>query len=295
MRTVDIAVLRSFVAVAGGATLTEAASAAVMSQPAMTRALQRLEAEMGAPLFDRVGRGLRLNANGEVLLAAARRALVDLDGARQEIDGHRDAGVGIVRLGFLNPLGSWLIPDVLSEYRRRCPQVDFDLHQDGADNILESLVEGGLDLLITSADSAHPSVAWEPLFDEELVLVVPSGHRLADHLGPVPLGEVAGETFILFRHGYGLRRLAESVCAAAGFAPRVGFEGHDLTTLYGLIRAGCGVGVFPAHPQLPDGLREIGLDPHSRRTVGVAWCPGSYRSAAVEAFRQFALSYSRPA
>ena len=122
----ETSLLRFFVAVAEGATVTEVAEEAFVTQPTVTRGLQRLEAEAGAPLFDRVGRGLRLNGNGEVLLAAARHALADLDGAVAEIAAHQDPAVGTVRLGFLNPLSHWLLPELLGEYRRRFPRVSFE-------------------------------------------------------------------------------------------------------------------------------------------------------------------------
>lgn len=279
--------LRSFVRVAEGATVTEVAGESFVTQPTVTRGLQRLEAETGAPLFDRAGRGLRLNRNGEVLLAAARRALADLDAAVAEIAAHRDPAAGTVRLGFLTPLSTWLIPELLGEYRRRFPRVSFALRQDGAARILAALAEGTLDVLIT-IPGEDQSVSWEPLFDEDIVLVVPAVHRLAG-VTAVPLAEVADETFMIQAAGYGLRTVTEDLCAAAGFRPRIGFEGHDLTTLYGLIRADCGVGVFPAHPNLPDGLRQVPLSPAASRTVGVAWCPGNYRSAAADAFRSFVV------
>jgi LysR family transcriptional regulator, transcription activator of glutamate synthase operon len=298
MEGVDTSILRSFVAVAEGATVTEVAGESFVTQPTVTRGLQRLETEVGAPLFDRVGRGLRLNRNGEVLLEAARRALSGLDTALAEIAAHQDPAAGTVRFGFLSPLSNWLIPELLGEYRRRFPRVNFALRQDGAARILAALADGTLDVLVTIPDLAHPMVRWEPLFDEDIVLVVPAGHRLAGGTidgtagSPgVPLAEVAEETFMIFAPGYGLRGVTDEMCAAAGFRPRIGFEGHDLTTLYGLIRAGCGVGVFPALPEVPDGLRQVPLSPAVSRSIGIAWCPGNYRSAAAEAFRAFAADY----
>lgn len=282
----ETSVLRFFIAVAEGATVTEVAEESFVSQPTVTRGLQRLEAEAGAPLFDRAGRGLRLNGNGQALLAAARRALADLDGAVAEIAAYRDPAAGTVRLGFLSPLSNWLLPELLGEYRRRFPRVSFALRQDGAARISAALAEGELDVLITIPGGGQPGVRWEPLFDEDIVLVVPASHRLAS-ASAAPLPAVADETFMILAAGYGLRTVTENMCAAAGFRPRIGFEGHDYTTLYGLIRAGCGVGLFPGQPQLPEGLRQVPLSPAARRTVGVAWCEGNHRSAAADAFREF--------
>jgi DNA-binding transcriptional LysR family regulator len=282
----ETSVLRFFVAVAEGATVTEVAEESFVTQPTVTRGLQRLEAEAGAPLFDRAGRGLRLNRNGQALLASARRALADLDGAVAEIAAHRDPAAGTVRLGFLSPLSNWLIPELLGEYRRRFPKVGFALRQDGAARIAGALVDGELDVLITIPGEDQPGVRWEPLFDEDIVLVVPSSHRLAG-VDAVPLAEVADETFMILAAGYGLRTVTERMCAAAGFRPRIGFEGHDYATLYGLIRAGCGVGLFPGQPHRPEGLRQAALSPAASRTVGVAWSEANYRSAAADAFRDF--------
>jgi DNA-binding transcriptional LysR family regulator len=287
----ETSVLRFFVAVAEGATVTEVAQESFVTQPTVTRGLQRLEAEAGAPLFDRVGRGLRLNGNGEVLLAAARHALADLDGAVAEIAAHQDPDAGTVRLGFLNPLSHWLIPELLGEYRRRFPKVSFELRQDGAARIAAALAAGELDALITIPGEDQPGVCWEPLFDEDIVLVVPASHRLAA-ASAVPLSEAANETFMMLAAGYGLRAVTENMCADAGFRPRIGFEGHDYTTLYGLVRAGCGVGLFPGQPRPPEGLRQVPLSPLARRTVGVAWSEANYRSAAAEKFRSFIVEHT---
>src|ERR1051325_8837254 len=103
---VEIDQLRWFVTVAEGSTVTAAAAELHVSQPALSRGLARLEHELGAPLFDRVGRVLRLNSNGKTLLEAARRALTTLDGASRTIRGAADPTQGTVRFAFLNTLGT---------------------------------------------------------------------------------------------------------------------------------------------------------------------------------------------
>src|SRR5438128_2585190 len=102
----EIAQLKWFLQVAEGHTVTAAAEELHVSQPALSRGLARLEHELGAPLFDRVGRVLRLNSNGEALLDAARRAVNALDTAARTIGKAADPTSGTVRLAFLNTLGT---------------------------------------------------------------------------------------------------------------------------------------------------------------------------------------------
>ena len=98
--------LRWFVTVAEGSTVTAAAAQLHVSQPALSRGLARLEQEIGSPLFDRVGRVLRLNSNGRTLLDAAKRALTALDSAVRTIGAATDPTHGTVRFAFLNTLGA---------------------------------------------------------------------------------------------------------------------------------------------------------------------------------------------
>lgn len=121
----EIDQLRWFVTVAEGSTVTAAAAELHVSQPALSRGLARLEQEIGAPLFDRVGRVLRLNSNGRTLLDAAKRALTSLDSAARTIGAAADPTHGTVRFAFLNTLGTDLVPALLSGFRARHPTVEF--------------------------------------------------------------------------------------------------------------------------------------------------------------------------
>jgi LysR family transcriptional activator of glutamate synthase operon len=291
---VEIAQLRWFVKVAEGHTVTAAAEALHVSQPALSRGLARLEHELGAPLFDRVGRVLRLNANGRTLLDAARRALTSLDGAARTIGATTDPTTGTVRLAFLNTLGTHFVPALLSGFRARYPQVEFLLRQGGSARNEQALLDGDLDMVLAGPTSGTPDIEWRRLLDEPLVLVVPVGHRLAKRRS-VRLAEVRDEPFVMFSHGFGLRPVTERLCEQAGFTPRIAFEGEDPTMLRGLVGAGCGVGLLAPGPgPLPD-IAEIRVSqPRCARTIGVAWCPGHYRPAVVETFREYVLSESRP-
>jgi DNA-binding transcriptional LysR family regulator len=264
-----------------------------VSQPALSRGLARLEHELGAPLFDRVGRVLRLNANGRTLLEAARRALNSLDSAARTIGAASDPTTGTVRLAFLNTLGTQFVPSLLSGFRARYPHVEFLLRQGGTARNERELLDGELDLALAAQPSDRPDITWQPLFDEPLVLVVPVGHRLAKQR-KARLADVKDEPFVMFSHGFGLRPITERLCRQTGFTPRITFEGEDPTTLRGLVGAGCGVGLLaPAPGPLPDIVELPVSEPRCARTIGVAWCPEHYRPSVVETFREYIIAESR--
>jgi DNA-binding transcriptional LysR family regulator len=290
--SVEIQELRWFVKVAEGQTVTAAADALRVSQPALSRGIARLEREMGAPLFDRVGRVLRLNANGHTLLEATKRALTSLDSAARTIGASTDPTQGTVRLAFLNTLGTGFVPALLSGFRARYPKVDFLLRQGGTSRNERNLLDGEVDMVLAAPTPENPAIEWRPLLDEPLVLVLPVGHRLAKKTS-LRLADVRNEPFVTFSHGFGLRPLTEKLCRQAGFTPRIAFEGEDPTMLRGLVGAGCGVGLLgPAPGPLPDIVELPVSEPRCVRTIGLAWCPDHYTPAVVKTFRDYVFTES---
>lgn len=290
--------LRWFVAVADGDTVTAAAAKLHVSQPALSRALARVQAHVGVPLFDRRGRRLQLNRHGRVLREHVRRALAELDAGQHAIAEEASAQRGTVVLAFLHTLGSWLVPALLREFAVAHPDVRLRLAQDSAATMLAMLRDGDVDLVITSPRPADPSVGWRPLTTEPLRLAVPPGHRLAQRRR-VRLAEVADDAFVAMKPEYGLRGLTDELCAAAGFTPRVAFEGDDIGTLRGLVAAGLGVALLPP-PHVAGGEIEQPATPHlqvadrgARRVLGLAWDATRYRAPAAEAFRAFVLRHGR--
>jgi DNA-binding transcriptional LysR family regulator len=286
---VDIRSLRWFVAIADGATVAETAAASHTSQPAVTRTLHALATEFGVPLMERVGRRLRLTFAGEILASHARTILRAYEDAGREIAEANDPDGGAVRLGFLSPLGAWLIPQLLATFSREHPAARFELRHDGASRIQQAFFDGELDLLI-STEPEHPGARWEPLFTEELMVVLPAEHRLAQRRR-IRVAELADERWVLLPPGYSLRGRVEEICRAAGFDPIVGFEGHDLATLHGLIGVGSGVGLFPAKPRPGGNVRAVSLSPRATRTVGLATMPGRVSPRSADAFAQMAVDW----
>ncbi|MGW4317780.1 LysR family transcriptional regulator [Streptomyces sp. NPDC004684] len=289
----DLQVLRAFQAVAEGITVTEAAARARITQPALSRALRRLEEEVGAELLQRVGRLLRPTPAGRVFKEYVDAALDSYDRGRRAVAEVVDPEAGVVSLAFLHTLGTWLVPKLVTGFRRTLPHVRFELHQHEENGLVQHLLDATADLVITSGDPGHPLITWRRLLVEPLWLAVPTGHRLAGR-GRVRLAEVAEEPFILLKPGYGLRSVTETLCREAGFTPLVGFEGEEVHTLRGLVAAGLGVSLIPsspdtaATPDFPIRYLEI-TDVRGARDIGIARLTGRTLPPVSRRFMDHAL------
>ena len=301
MGYMELQVLRWFREVADGATVTETAERARITQPALSRALARLEAEVGTPLLTRAGRRLTPTPAGRLFKEHLDQALDHYDLGLRAVTELVDPAQGLVPLAFLHTLGTWLVPPLVSSFRQAHPQVRFELHQHGEASILRELVDGAADLIITSPMFGHPRVTWQRLFVEPLLLTVPPQHRFARRKR-IRLAEVADEPFILLRSGYALRVLTERLCAEAGFTPKIAFEGEEVETLRALVAAGLGVALLPP-PRITPPLSSDEPDPapqlhvtdvDSSRELGLAWLTGRELPPAAAAFRDHVL-HSAPA
>lgn len=285
----DLAVLRLFRQVANGATVTDTAARARLTQPALSRALRRVEREVGAELFQRAGRSLRLTPAGHAFSEHVDALLDRYDQGVRDVRELVDPDAGTVPLAFLHTLGTWLVPRVISDFREGHPRAQFVLRQHGEEGLVAELLDGTADLVLTSDDPGLPAIEWRRLLVEPLQLAVPPNHPLAGRR-EVRLADAADETFILLRPGYGLRDTTEELCTQAGFTPRVGFEGEEVETLRGLVTAGLGVALLPP-PQTASSAPHLRVtDVPSERDIGVAWLAGRELPPLSSRFREHILT-----
>jgi LysR family transcriptional activator of glutamate synthase operon len=289
----DTEVLRWFQLVADGATVTEVADLHHVSQPGVSRALARLEDEVGVPLLHRSGRVLRPTYAGSVFKRHVDATMHRLDDGLAAVNQLADPATGIVSVAFQLSFGTWLVPSLIAEFRRRSPLVGFELHE--SDDALGSMVVGGrIDVEFTCRRVDDPSVHWERLFTQPLCLAVPADHRLAGEAA-LALEQVTDEQFVTLRPSWDLRSRSEELCAAAHFSPRVAFEADDLSVVHGFVAAGLGVAIVPGTGAEPGpglmGERLVRLtDPDAYREVGLAWSLERRLLPAAEQFRAHTLS-----
>lgn len=295
----DVQALRWFQLVADGATVTEVADLHLVSQPGVSRALARLEQEVGSPLLLRSGRLLRTTHAGAVFKPHVDAALHSFDDGLAAVEQLIDPETGSVSIVFQLSLGAWLVPDLVDTFRRDHPRVRFRLNS--SDDALGSMVlaDSHLDLELTARRPTEEGVSWEHLFTQPLVLAVSLEHRLADRT-EVHLEEVADDDFVMLRPSWELRAQTDSLCRAAGFTPRTAFESDDLAVVRGFVGAGLGVAVVPADGFSPGEThaRERHLriaDAGANREVGMAWLSGRRLLPSAELFRRHVIDRSRRA
>lgn len=287
MTTVDE--LEWFVVLAETEHMTQAAEQLSLTQPTLSRALARLERRVGAPLFDRVNRRLRLNPFGVIMLEHARRGLAELTAAEERIATLRDPDRGTIRLAFLHSIAAGLMPEILRAYRAQAPGVRFELTQAAGHEIVEHLLAGRVDLGLTAPRPERDELAWTGLYRQQLCLAVPDEHRLAGR-ERVALAEAGDEPFVTLRAPIGLRRLTDELCARAGLAPRFAFESTEIGTLEGFVAAGLGVAIVPQprpHRAEP-GVCYVALtDDAAHRMIGVSRLQGRPLPPVVDRFARF--------
>jgi DNA-binding transcriptional LysR family regulator len=295
---VETDALRWFQHVADGVTLTEVADLFHVSQPGVSRALSRLESEVGTPLLTKNGRILRPTHAGALFKRHVDALLHQLDDGLAALNELLEPETGTVSLGFSPSFGAWLVPRLLSEFRLEHPQVQFRLEPSEDATEMSPLMRGTVDLQITADRLSDPGVHWKRLFTQPFLLSVPPGHRLAGRTH-VSLAEAAKDEFVMLRPSWGLRQVTNEICIAAGFTPRVAFEGHDLQVVRGLVAAGLGVAVIPS-PTIDPPPARLGTehllrltDEGASREVGLAWSRNRRLLPSAELFRQHAIARSR--
>ncbi|MBB1257964.1 LysR family transcriptional regulator [Streptomyces alkaliterrae] len=282
--------LAQFAGVARHEHVTRAAGELMVPQSTLSRAMARLEADLGVSLFARRGRTVQLTPAGRRFLGSVEKALAAVEQAAEAVRADADPTTGKVAFGFLHTLGSETVPALIRTFRVDHPKVRFALVQNYGEAMLERLRAGELDLCLTSPVPDEPDLVARRLDEQRLRLVVPEDHRLARRKR-IRLAEAADEPFITLEPGYGMRRISDALCAEAGFKPRIAFEGEEAETLRGLVAAGLGVALLPPPTVERPGVRELTVTaPRAVREIGLAWLDGHPDTPPVAAFKSFLLS-----
>ncbi len=282
MHDIDPALLRAFVAVADQGGFTEAAERLHLSQPAISRRIQALEARLGTPLFDRLPRRALLTEAGRLLLPQARRALGELDACRRVVEHLEQRVGGRLALGTSHHIGLHHLPRVLRRYHRRHPRVHLALSFLTSEAALERVASGELELaLVTIPPSAPPELALHPLWDDPLELVVARDHPLAHR--PFSLDALRQHPAVLPEPGSITRELITEALARWGLTPEVALASNHLEILRMLVATGLGWSLLP-RTLLADDLVPLPLPSPIHRQLGVAHHRRRSLSKAARAF-----------
>jgi DNA-binding transcriptional LysR family regulator len=291
--------LRYFVAVAETRHFTHAADNVGITQPSLSKQIHVLEADLGAPLFERVRGGTRLTAAGEVLLPLARRILADVDTARREVQELVGVRRGRLRLGATPSLCASLAPPVLRRFRDAHPRVELRVEESGSQDLVRDLLRGELDLalIIQPGPGPDPALRVEPILREGLVVasVDPLPGTTPD--GALPLADLRDHPLVMFRTGYDLRDATLNACREAGFEPVLAVDGAEMDSVLSFVAAGLGVALVPGIVVAGrPGIRVTPLAaPGVHRTIALARRREGEPTHAARALRRILFAYLRDA
>lgn len=264
--------MQTFLLAAETEHLGRAAEALQAEQSTVSRKIARLEEEVGIPLFERVGRSVRLTPAGERFAHRARRILDDIRDSVADAQGAASPETGEVTLSFLHTVGTRWLPSRLARFVEAYPAVRFTLLQGTVAEITQGLLQGEIDLGIVGPPPSAKEIEVSPLYREQVAAVVPLNHRLANRPS-CSIAELAQELLILPRSRSGLRRLIDEAFSKAGVAQHVAHEGDDFDLVQALVEAGLGVSLLPL--PLPHPATEVAIIPLSdvtiERTMALCW------------------------
>lgn len=271
--------MRYVVAVAETRNFTRAAERCDVVQSSLSHRIAGLERELGVKLFARSSRRVELTSAGEAFLAGARECLAAADRAATDAAAATGVVRGRLAVGVIVTTAAVDVPELLQRYRARYPDVRVVLRSGRSDDLAAAIRDGDLDIAFLGLPQGErPSgVETVVLDDDEHVLVVPAGHRLAG-ARRVTLREIAEETFVDFVGGSPARAQSDQAFAAAGLSRDVAYEAGVVELMTGLVARGLGVALLPSafvRPLVADdpGLALVPVRDGPRRTEYLAWSP----------------------
>ncbi len=286
--------LRWFQQVADGTTVTEVSELEQVTQSGVSRALARLEAEIGTPLLQRSGRILRMTHAGSVFKRHVDAMLHQLDDGIAAVNQLIEPDTGTVALAFQHSLATWLVPDLVRSFRAAHPNVRFQLTQVRDELHAPPLAGGHAELEIGTRRPHEPDIRTRRIAIEPLRLALPRDHPRSQQQH-IALADLAEERFISLSPTSALRRLTDSLCEEAGFEPDVMFEAEDLSTVRGFVAAGLGVAIVPApragSPEAATGpllYRDI-TDAGAVREITLTWSAERRLLPAADLFRRHVI------
>lgn len=278
--------LRYFQAVAEELSFSRAARRLRIAQPALSRAVQEMERELGTSLIERVSRSPRLTPAGEVLLRETGVLLQRFDEVLKRVSRTAKGEEGELRLGYIGPPTRSFLARLLKEYARRFPRVNVILEERTPERVWEMVSKGKLSIGLTRPVLSHDELGLQSLLlrEEKFCAAVPKDHPWAK-MASIPWKKLAGEPLVILarREGASSHDAIHAACAAAGFEPRLTHTPSLIGTILQYVEAGSGIGVVP-ETTMSKNIALIPLKPMTSIPLIMVWAKEG-EDPAVAAFR----------
>ncbi len=279
--------LRYFLKVAQRGNFTRAAEELGISQPAMSRSIQKLEDELGQPVFERQSRVVSLTDAGVLLQSRAQQVLTIIDDTKAEITD--DGESGRVRVGAIPTIAPYFLPTFLKQFASDFPKAHIVVQENTTDRLLKSCTQGEIDLAILALPIQAKYLEIQELFEEELLLVLPPKHALVDK-PQIRVSDIEPYPFVLLDEAHCLSDNIVTFCRQRSFQPVAVERTSQLAMVQELVSLAHGVSMIPAMArELDQSDRRVYRSvsgPKPTRKIVVAWNPYRFQSQLLTAFRE---------
>lgn len=276
----DIGELQAFLAVVDTGSFSQAAERLFLTQPAISKRIASLEAELGAALFDRIGRRISLTEAGRALLPRARHILNEIEDSRRAVSTLSGKVEGRLSFATSHHIGLRRLPCMLRRYHQRYPQVTLDIRFMDSEQACQAVLRGELELaIVTLPTRTAENLAIQAIWQDRLAVLVAADHPLAT-APPVTLPELTRWPAIMPAQGTYTREIIENAFSQQGLQVHVSMSTNYLETIKMLVGVGLGWSVLPLTLldeqlhilELPDLelYRDLGLVRHAHRSLSSA-------------------------
>ncbi|GAB3497878.1 LysR family transcriptional regulator [Nocardiopsis coralliicola] len=281
--------MRILHAIAANGSLTGAADELRVTNSAVSQQLSKLEREVGQPLVERNGRGIRLTEAAQVLVEHTARILSQVRRAEADLEAHRGAVVGRLRLSAIATASRGLLPQALVALRERHPGLHVELSEQEPDESLPAMARGEADLAVVVDWAGAPlslpaGMERVPLMHDVADIALPAGHPLACR-DMVALDDVADLPWISWTRGGACDEWLQKALRERGAEPRIAHAAEEHQTKMALVAADLGAAVLPrlGRGPVPDGVRLVQVQPALVRQVYAFWRADAARRPAIRA------------
>ena len=220
--------------------ITRAAKRLSVSQPNITVAIKKLEAELGIQLFERSQKQLSLTPEGAVFLNRIEQALRNIQDAVLEVNDYKQLQKGTIKIGIPSMIGAYLFPKIFSGFQKKFSHLDIYLYEKGSMSIRESLERDELDFGIVIISNASPSLQLLPMSTNQVVACVPDTHPLAQK-DSFSWEDIHDIDLIMLKEGSFIRNMILQKLKDNNIKPNIVLESNQIETIKGLISSNVGM------------------------------------------------------
>lgn len=277
--------LRYACAVADAGSFSRAAERCQIAQPSLSQQILKLEEDLGAKLFDRLGRSIRITEAGRAFLPHARSVLENMDAARSSVMVQHADVRGSVSVGVIPTIAPYLMPAYAAGFTKKFPEARMRIIEEMTPVLVEGLRDLSIDFAILALPLRHKNLQVFPLRTEPIFAALPKNHPRAGSES-LSLKDLRGEPFVMLRDGHCFRDLSVAACSSARITPNIAFESGQFSSVLAMVGAGVGISMVPemAVDQGGDCCYVALTDARARRTIVLATLRGRSFNRVQKAF-----------